>query len=830
MNELPSVLPMPSYNDPALAWALWYLSLGLLPLPIRSADEVDEYMRRAEQEHPEWTDKQFADARESAAKRPCIAWRGGMWAKRGIMEADVRGWFGAHPDRRIYLLTGVGSGLTDVDVDTYKGGDPAPWVALAGVVVTTPQGGKHCWFLEHEDARTNSQKIAEGVDVRGRGGGCVAPSGRSTPGRRFDAWEWPLRPCPEAALRPARKVSPTTGTAPPPGPDAAPRLLLHATGATGFSHVVSTERPDGTKTEAAKTIVGMLCRAAPLPDDAVAAGLGLLDAWLGTWPGIVTVRAGWEHVLRSAEPRSEEFTVEFVALWNAIRCRPPWPDDGEKSARWIAASLWRTATAAEQESRAAAAPPARLVLPEAPSGPVLGVAPGDGSESPQLSADDASGVAPNDVETSWLSHYTVLACDAYTAADVDADLSRDTITCARLPSWLGQDGLVDETTPYGHGWGDWMDDAVGGGLSPGLLWILVACSAKGGKTAYIDQHLTGMQMLGALSMARGWGPIPLVLVVTEMPKKGFEIRNIARYIGFDQGMFRRGKRAELAPGIREVAAREHIAPSEVVRRFADRTRQKLDPACKDLWALSRRLRRTIVVDTLEEKMQTGPSLIVATGDIFDVWRTKFTREHRIDPARIVPYVFFDPVQRFCDSQRGPDDSLPGDKFIKALRTATDNQQWITVVTSDTNQASARAGKIDTSKPPSAIVAQACRGTYTYLHVADFVCALDVLPLADDARRLQVSERRDLEHTARIFMGMNRWGAPVSRPLPFRYFPRTGRFIATDPSPPPPLQPAPTPHPQSTDPTAHQDPPPVVAAVAPPRLSLGAPRRGANKVP
>jgi len=387
---------------------------------------------------------------------------------------------------------------------------------------------------------------------------------------------------------------------------------------------------------------------------------------------------------------------------------------------------------------------------------------------------------------------------------------------------------VDNTTPFGHGWGDWLDDAAGGGLSPGFLWILVARRAKGGKTAFVDQHLTGMQMLGALSLARGWGPVPLVLVVTEMPKKGFEQRGIARYIGFDQGMLRRGKKAELAPGVREVALRERVAPSAIVRRYAQRAKDKLSPACRDLWAVSRRMRRTIDIDTLEEPMQSGPRLIDAVGDIMDVWRGEFAREHAIDPARVVPYIFFDPVQRFCDTQRGPDDSLPGDQFIKSLRKATHSRQWITAVTSDTNQASARAGQTDVAKTPDAIVAQACRGTYTYLHEADLVCALDVLPLTEAERHLQVSERRDLEKQARVWVGLARWGAGADYPLPFRYFPRTGRFVATDPQPPPPpAQPQVSAPADPSDPTAHQDPPPIVGAVAP-VLKLNPPRPRARK--
>ncbi len=846
---------MPSYEGVSLEWALWYLSLGLLPLPIRSAAEVDEYMARAEAEHPEWTDKQFADAREAAEKRPKIVWRDGLYCKRGVSEADVREWFEAHPDRRIYLLTGVGSGLCVVDVDTYKGGDPAPWrVSIDGVactaVVRTPQGGLHFWFAERDGYKTTTQKL-EGIDARGKGGGVAAPSGRSTPGRTFELFGWPLAPLPDAAMQIGRRRAPTSpiATSSPMTASGAPRLLLAAPEQTdNFAHVVSTERPDGTKHQSVATIVGMLCRRQPLPDDAIAASLRLLDEWAKGWAGVAMVRVGWEDALRSAAGRSEQFVVEFVSLWNALRCRPPWPDDGEKSARVIAASMWRTADAGEREAAevvegrrlppAEPVPSARLMMApptrvadegSAPFDPSEGFGSDEGPEGDAVAEADGAGEAEPHESVGWLHQFAHNSARDWTADDVDADASRELIACDVLPPWLGPDGFADRTCPHGHGWGPWMNEAIGGGLAPGFLYVLVARRAKGGKTAFVDQHLAGVLMLGAQNYLNGSGPIPLVWVVTEMTFADMERRGAARYVGFDQGMFRLGRRAELARGVRDTARREKSSAHDVAQRYWDRTKAKL--GSRDLWAIGRQLRWTIKVDELPEDSRTGPELVSVLGQLVDVSLVETARAWRVDPARIVPYVLFDPVQRHQGSAKSMEDALPGDRMISAIRRSTNTRHWITAVTSDTNQASARAGATDTSKTPDAIVAQACRGTYSVLHEADMVCALDVLPLSQAERQLQIGENRDLELTANMWVGLSRFGERTDHALPFRYFPRTGRFVAQDPHPPPPPAPVPIPPDPNADPTAHQDPPPVQAAVAPVRLVLAPPRgRGAKKPP
>lgn len=769
---------------PALEMALWYVSLGLIPLPVRSPAEVAAYLDRWDEEHPGAAPDEREKVELAARKRPhgiVYPWAGGRWIARGVTDRDCAAWWGEHPDRPIFLLTGPGTGLTVVDVDTYKGGDPEPWLADATIVVRTPRGGYQFFYAEDARAKTNNDQRARGVDVRARGGGTVAPSGMASPGRYYERFAWPPQPVPEHTFATPR--TPPVAT-PPQEPG---RLRLsRPTEDGGLARALSLPQPDGCRTSAAKTIVGMLCRAAPVPSDAIDAADALLAEALGDGVAAAMARAAWSAALRSAVPRSEEMIVELVSLWNATRCDPPWPDDGDRSARSIAASLWRSASAAEALRRAS--DPAEQVhttdLPQVAPG-----LPGPALDAGEASCGSEVNHAPTtDPETeagrAVLARIAPLAADVYGPSDVEADRQRTPLSCAELPAYLGEDGCVDTSSLYGHGWGPWLDEKLGGGVMPGFFWILAARRAKGSKTAFGDQHWTGLQMLAALNALEGHGPIPQVWILTEMSTKDLERRGAARYLGYDQGVLRRGRKAELAPGVRDRAARARRSAHDIAAELFSSTQHQMRQP--NLWARGREFRRYVCLDEIADPAsRSGPALLHELAQIVRFGRWDLADRLGCDVSRIWPVIVLDPVQRFAGDPRGQDAVVNADAMIKTLRTVTDGEGWITCCTSDTNQTSARAGAT-VAKTADAIVAQAVRGTYTIMHVPDAAVAIDIMPLSAAERALQIRENRELEKRARIYIGVARQAEYSDEPAEFRYFPRSGRFVAIDPAAPPPV--------------------------------------------
>lgn len=796
------------HESPPLVVAQFYRALGWIPLPIRSPPEIDAYVEGVVAEwhlkHPEATEDELEVRRKRTADRASKAtfekWRGGVRVASPPTDDELIKWWGPYPERPIYLLTGPGTGLCVVDVDTYKGGEPEPWASLATIIVRTRRGGLHCYFAE-ASAKTDNDQVAPGVDIRGTGGGVAAPSGTATPGRYFERWAFPLAALPVEQLAAAsRTVAAAAATSPASAPGTRARPGPGPGRVGSFAEVVRGPCRDGTRTAAAKMIVGMLCRAAPLPADAVDAALGLLAEWLAATPAAVAaMRPAWEAVLASPSPRPEAFVVQFVSLWAQLRCDPAWdPDAG--GAGTVASSLWRTAAAH-------AAPPP-------PPDEVAGV--GDTSLSD---------------EERTLLYYAPAAADVWGPEGVEEDQHREILSCASLPAWLGPDGRDPTDSEFGHGWGPWLDRAIGGGIAPGLMILLGAKRAKGGKTAIVDGWLTGLQMLGAAAyQGLVEAPVLQIWVITEMPPRGLEWRGASRYLGCDQGLYRAGRRAGYVPGVEELAERTGESAGAIATRLFERTRACMSD--DSLWAFARRrLRRYVDVSRLPPERRRGPDLIATVCSLIDIERERLAQETRRPLSQVWPVLLLDPYQRSESRRAGEDGVQSSGEILEALRYAVDggrddggresaDRRLVAFVTTDTNKATAASLDALDKLPPDAAVARAARGTYGAIHIPDVALALDVAPLTAVERRMQRQEGRELERRASILVGVTRWSEGSDDPIPFRYFPRSGRFVPIQPPTPPPLRStAPPPAgPLQPMPT----PPEGVAPDAVVRLSVGPP--------
>lgn len=709
----------PTMNDPPLTWARFYRSLGWIPLPIASRRDVPD-----EAEHA------------TRAKRPMLRWGGGVWIAQPPTDEQVLEWWGQDDGRGIFLLTGPGSGLTVIDVDTYKGGSSAPWESLATVIANTARGGVHLYFAESPTAKTDNDQRAPGVDIRGKGGGVVAPSGTGSAGREFVRFELPLAPYPEPA-KPAAPPTMSTG-------GATLTFKIDPAKAGSFADVVSTTRRDGTKNASAKEIVGMLCRPVPLPADALAAALALLD---GTAEE-EALRPSWEGLLMAPMIRPQAFVVQFLLAWNSVRCDPPWPDDKVVQ---VAASLWRTASSSE----ATAPPTADAPTTEPPAPPRVGT------------------------EDAYFECLSTSGAEGWGIDEIEADFEREPLDWASLPGNLDYAGHPDASAPYGNGIGSWLNEGLGGGLTPGYFLVIGAKRAKGGKTAFTDQALTGLGMAGAkayLAALKGEdaGPIMIPFVLSEMPLKDLEQRGAARYIGCDQSIFRRGRSAHLAPGIIAWANKARVSPEQMLAQTQNRMRSE---ARKDsLFNVARRLRRYINPTRFPVGERLGSKLLEHVAAIIRHRRAQVAQETGRSVNDIWPLLFVDPLQRYGDHEGGDVTSI--DVVLNGLRAIANDDRVIVIATSDTNKVSASEGppkKKEEKLLPDAMVAKVTRGTYAIGHIPDATIAIEVEPgnVSQDPN--------ELERRALVYVGLSRWSAGSDEPYPFRYFPRTGRFLPIEPA-------------------------------------------------
>jgi hypothetical protein len=214
-------------------------------------------------------------------KRPLLRWSVYQYQRPG--PDDVKDWFGQWPDANIGIVTGLLSGLLVLDVDPKHGGDeslakmesahqPLPRTVEA----VTGGGGRHIYFSHAGELIRNRVGFGPGVDLRGDGGYVVAPPSMHASGKRYF---WAKSQDPETAV-----ISPL--------PNWLKKELTSAGTRPGhplsyWRRLVKVGVAEGQRNNTIASFAGHLL-------------------WHGVDP---------------------EVTMELLLCWNAIRCRPPLPDE-----------------------------------------------------------------------------------------------------------------------------------------------------------------------------------------------------------------------------------------------------------------------------------------------------------------------------------------------------------------------------------------------------------------------------------------------------------------------------------------------------------------------
>jgi Bifunctional DNA primase/polymerase, N-terminal/Primase C terminal 1 (PriCT-1) len=216
---------------------------------------------------------------------PCIPKGKTPATAHGLLDASVdpaviERWWAANPEYNVAIATGAPSGIFIVDVD---GADAeAKLRALeaingalpASVEVITGQG-RHTYFRMPPDVeiRNSASKVAPDVDIRATGGYALVPPSVHPSGRRYC---WSVDSAHAIAEPPAWLLSLIASSA---APCATPPSVWHELVAEGVS--------TGSRNDAVARLIGHLLR-------------------------------------RFVDP---QVSLELVRTWNAVRCRPPLPDD-----------------------------------------------------------------------------------------------------------------------------------------------------------------------------------------------------------------------------------------------------------------------------------------------------------------------------------------------------------------------------------------------------------------------------------------------------------------------------------------------------------------------
>jgi hypothetical protein len=120
-------------------------------------------------------------------KKPLTKWE--LYQSRRATPGEIKSWWSKMPDANIGLVTGEISNLLVVDTDTVVGINRINDAIPDGLLVPcerTPRGGKH-FFFSHQDGFVNRAKVAEGIDVRTKGGFIIVAPSINGNGRE---WQW----------------------------------------------------------------------------------------------------------------------------------------------------------------------------------------------------------------------------------------------------------------------------------------------------------------------------------------------------------------------------------------------------------------------------------------------------------------------------------------------------------------------------------------------------------------------------------------------------------------------------------------------------------------
>ena len=387
----------------------------------------------------------------------------------------------------------------------------------------------------------------------------------------------------------------------------------------------------------------------------------------------------------------------------------------------------------------------------------------EGAGRTTTSEPQASGPRDDDEALDVLAPQMALA---YGLEHLERDASSPLIDLARLPSWptrtaprsFTQAGDVE--LDAGHGIGFHLARRLGLGLRPGELVAVGAAHAGAGKTAWLMQLADGLSLrnlavLGEPLEGRGatsWTEILTpVFLVSEMSVEALTWRTLARWTGHPAYLLRAGRTGLARDGeaARQAwaAARSALAPDSPLQRAR-------------CW--QRRLSSAVA----SEAAAKGPAVLVRLlARQVERWREDLARAH--PKQDIVPIVVLDPLQRW---QSGRADEVADlNTLVRALATQTEVHRWVTLVTSDTNKASAKGD--NASHEASEEGAAVFRGSYSLIHEASAALYLrrppTYEPSDDDAR----SHQRHAE----MVLVKSRWGDTKGTAPRYRWQIDVGRF-------------------------------------------------------
>jgi hypothetical protein len=213
-------------------------------------------------------------------KRPLVPWL--AFQQRRPTPGEVGEWFRRWPDANVAVVTGAVSGLVVLDIDVQHGGaeslsrltqahGPLP----PTIEAVTGGGGRHLYFAHPGGTLHNRVGVEPGIDVRGDGGYVVAPPSLHPSGRRY-CWSSSI----------------DFGSAPAAMPGWLLRRLFQISGRVGhplahWRQLIREGVPEGERNNTIASLAGHLL-------------------WHGVDPAMA---------------------LDLLLCWNAVRCRPPLPED-----------------------------------------------------------------------------------------------------------------------------------------------------------------------------------------------------------------------------------------------------------------------------------------------------------------------------------------------------------------------------------------------------------------------------------------------------------------------------------------------------------------------
>jgi hypothetical protein len=355
---------------------------------------------------------------------------------------------------------------------------------------------------------------------------------------------------------------------------------------------------------------------------------------------------------------------------------------------------------------------------------------------------------------------------SYGSEHLASDEERELVSLAQLPGWdpNGREPPAffgSATAPDGHGLGAHFSDAMGHGLRPGEMLAIGAASAGAGKTAFLMQLVDGLALrnVDVFKGRSAWGSVLTpVLVASEMGIDALTWRSLARWTGHSASIFRGGR-----------TVLNHGTP-----RQKDEARAAWTAAQSALFpssplGLSRKWLRLMSAAHVGSLLEGGPQAFVSELErIVEAWREQLAKDTKKD---VVPIVVLDPLQRY----QGGDEAIDAlSALSRALCTSTVEKKWITLLTSDTNKASAKGDNAKDATDAEQATA-VFRGSYNLMHEVTAAVALrtskTLFPSEDE-------KKRGVRVVEAVF-AKQRWGS-AAQPGPhfvfdgptLRFFPMT----------------------------------------------------------